>query len=645
MSLTEPSLAYRPHAYPWAYDFWERQQAMHWLPKEVSLSDDIKEFNQLDPKMKSLVVNTFRMFVQADIDVQNCYHRIFQSIFKPTEVGMMLAAFSNMECFDDKSELLTSVGWKLCQDISDADDVAQYDLATGAISFVRPERVVSYPYNGKMHHYANRSTDICVTPNHDLILIHPASGKRNKRKSEEGSWARNYKYPSAGTAAGLKSECTPLERVLIAVAADGCIRGLCPSGRDTWRTVDVGISKRHKIVRLREHLISADIEFSERLLDDGRVNFCFRVPDSIALESIKKLDFLEISDLNALGAADTVEEILWWDGAVTKKTSAFYSTERAAIDKTQAMCVLAGISSVVGVNRNAGDFVDIILPNGRKPKYAKECFVLTMSDRVERTYPQRNEIDYSGRVYCVSVPTQNLVSRRNGRVACTGNTVHIAAYSHLIDSLGLPVSEYNAFLEYEEMKAKHDFMREFDPQNPIETALSLAGVSAFGEGLQLFASFAILLNFPRQNLLKGMGQIVSWSVRDESLHCDGIMRLYHTYLAENPSIDREELSARVRAMAVKVVDAEDKFIDLVFSEGDVPGLTKSELKQYIRYVCNMRLRGLNEPDLFDAPRNPIPWVDSQAVGIEHANFFERQGTEYSKASTVGDWSDVFETAR
>ncbi len=191
------------------------------------------------------------------------------------------------------------------------------------------------------------------------------------------------------------------------------------------------------------------------------------------------------------------------------------------------------------------------------------------------------------------------------------------------------------------MKAKHDFMRGLDPSNPTETALALAGVSAFGEGLQLFASFAILLNFPRQNLLKGMGQIVSWSVRDESLHCAGIMRLYHAYLAENPGVDRAYLTKRIREMASQVVATEDKFIDLVFRGGDVPGLTASELKRYIRYMANYRLRALGESDLFDVDRNPLPWVDSAAVGIEHANFFERQGTEYSKAATTGDWSDVF----
>ena len=106
-------------------------------------------------------------------------------------------------------------------------------------------------------------------------------------------------------------------------------------------------------------------------------------------------------------------------------------------------------------------------------------------------------------------------------------TVHIAAYSHLLDTIGMPESEYSAFLEYEEMKDKHDFLGQFGVDSDEDIARTLAAFGGFTEGLQLFASFAMLMNFPRFNKMKGMGQIVSWSVRDESLHCEGIIKLFH----------------------------------------------------------------------------------------------------------------------
>lgn len=317
MSLIEARKTYKPFQYPWAFEFWERQQQLHWLPSEVPMAQDIADYKALPPQMRSLIVSIFRMFVQADVDVSQCYHKIYQRIFAPTEIQMMLTAFSNME------------------------------------------------------------------------------------------------------------------------------------------------------------------------------------------------------------------------------------------------------------------------------------------------------------------------------------TVHIAAYSHLLDSLGLPESEYHAFLDYEEMKAKHDFMHQFDPKDPTEVAVSLAGVSGFGEGLALFASFAMLLNFPRQNLLKGMGQIVSWSVRDESLHCEGIMRLYHQWLAENPQIDRKALGRRIGDICEQAVTNEDAFIDLAHAGGEVPGASPSDYKRYIRFIANIRLRQLGLGDAYETTRNPLPWIDSMQTGIEFANFFEQQATEYSRAATGGDWGDAF----
>ena len=119
-------------------------------------------------------------------------------------------------------------------------------------------------------------------------------------------------------------------------------------------------------------------------------------------------------------------------------------------------------------------------------------------------------------------------------------TVHIAAYSHLLDTVGMPETEYSAFLKYKEMKDKYDYMQGFDVKSKHDIAKTIAVFSAFTEGLQLFASFAILLNFPRQNKMKGMGQIVTWSVRDETLHCNSMIKLFRTFIDENPKyLDRQ----------------------------------------------------------------------------------------------------------
>ena len=215
-------------------------------------------------------------------------------------------------------------------------------------------------------------------------------------------------------------------------------------------------------------------------------------------------------------------------------------------------------------------------------------------------------------------------------------TIHVAAYALLLETIGMPESEFGAFLEYEAMKDKQDYMHTFGVETHADIARTLAMFGAFTEGLQLFASFAMLLNFPRFNKMKGMGQIVSWSVRDESLHCEGMIKLYHAFNKETGAVTKSVASDIVENCRT-VVKLEDKFIDLAFEAGEVQGMTPHDIKQYIRFIADWRLRQLELPELYGVRENPLPWLQSLLSGVEHANFFEARSTEYSKGATQGRW--------
>jgi ribonucleoside-diphosphate reductase beta chain len=221
-------------------------------------------------------------------------------------------------------------------------------------------------------------------------------------------------------------------------------------------------------------------------------------------------------------------------------------------------------------------------------------------------------------------------------------TVHVSAYSHLLDTIGMPETEYSAFLKYQQMKDKYDYMQEFGVSTNRDIAKTLAMFGAFTEGLQLFASFAILLNFPRFNKMKGMGQIVTWSVRDESLHTASIIKLFRTFIHENPEIWDDEFQRDLYVACETVLHHEDAFIDLAFEMGGIEGLEGREIKQYIRYIADRRLIQLGLQPVYRIEKNPLPWMEEMLNGVEHANFFENRATEYSKAATQGSWEDAFE---
>lgn len=220
-------------------------------------------------------------------------------------------------------------------------------------------------------------------------------------------------------------------------------------------------------------------------------------------------------------------------------------------------------------------------------------------------------------------------------------TVHIIAYALLLETIGIPDSEFGRFLEYKAMKDKHDYMQTFGVETDADIAKTLAMFGGFTEGLQLFAQFAMLMNFPRQGKMRGMGQIVTWSVRDESLHCEGIIKLYHTFTRETGVLGGKRgrnVQDDIIECCRTVVRQEDAYIDLAFSGGELEGMTADDIKSYIRFIADWRLRQLHLPELFGGNKvNPLPWLQQMLSGVEHANFFEARATEYSKGATKGSW--------
>ena len=186
-----------------------------------------------------------------------------------------------------------------------------------------------------------------------------------------------------------------------------------------------------------------------------------------------------------------------------------------------------------------------------------------------------------------------------------------------------------------------EYLEKFNMDTPRDIAKSLAVYSGFTEGVQLFSSFAILLNFPRHNLMKNMGQVVSWSIRDENLHVEGMTKLFRTYIEENPELWDDSLKSCLYSIAERIVELEDAFIDTCFDGVTLEDLQPEDVKGYIRFIASRRLNQLGLKDIFGVTTNPLPWVDAMINGVEHTNFFENRPTEYAKAATTGNWDDIF----
>jgi hypothetical protein len=476
-----------------------------------------------------------------------------------------------------------------------------------------------------------------VTPKHNIIVKHPLTKNIKVAESESGIWGDNYKYPSSGYIHG-ESTLSVMERLLIAIQADGCVVNNCPSydRLSDSIVIEMKFKKKRKIERIKELLINLSLNCNPRYREsDGHTVFKFSISKTLPLEwtkLIKNFGWVDLNSMSSTKAEQFIEELLFWDGSIGKY---WYNTDKGAVDVVQSIATLAGISSVIGINRYAGE--STIICDNTKPSISKTCYVVTFTYRDYKQYPHRKLVDYEDLVYCVTMPKGTVVTRRNGRVSIQGNCTHILGYKRLNDTLGYDSEEFmSEFLNYKEMKDKHEFMIDnVQLKTPTEIAKYLAK-QVLLEGVQLFASFAMLLSYSKEGKLPGMVSVNQWSIADESLHTQGLSELFKIFLEENPKVVNNNFKSSIYLTAAEVVKLEDAFVDLCYASGKNTAVNKEELKAYIRYVTDYRMQQLGFKPQFGIKENPMPWMDL-ITSNTFANFFEATSVQYSKNSMTGDW--------
>jgi len=231
-------------------------------------------------------------------------------------------------------------------------------------------------------------------------------------------------------------------------------------------------------------------------------------------------------------------------------------------------------------------------------------------------------------------------------------TIHATAYSYLNETLGL--EDFAAFLHEPAIAEKFEFLTAVsadythedlatNPEARKEVARSLAIFSAFAEGVSLYSSFAVLYSFQMRNMLKGIGQQMKWSVRDESLHSRMGCQLFRHMCEEFPEL-KEEVRNSVEMAAALMVQMEEQFIDKMFEMGDLENLKKKDLKNFIRKRGNEKLQELGYESIFSydvKSAEQLDWFYHLTGGHTHTDFFAVRPTDYSKANEGEDWSDLW----
>jgi len=223
-------------------------------------------------------------------------------------------------------------------------------------------------------------------------------------------------------------------------------------------------------------------------------------------------------------------------------------------------------------------------------------------------------------------------------------TIHAVAYSYLNETLGL--ENFEAFLQDEATMERFDNLVSYEGTDKIGIAKSLAIFSAFAEGVSLYSAFAVLYSFQLRNLLKGIGQQMKWSVRDESLHSKMGCQLFKHMCQEDPKL-LEDCKKDIIDAAEAMLKAEEKYIDKMFEQGDIENLKANDLKQFIRKRLNEKINELGYTNIrkyfeYDAEgASKLNWFYHLTGGHTHTDFFAVRPTDYSKANEGEDFEDIW----
>ena len=223
-------------------------------------------------------------------------------------------------------------------------------------------------------------------------------------------------------------------------------------------------------------------------------------------------------------------------------------------------------------------------------------------------------------------------------------TIHAVAYSYLNETLGL--EDFEAFLHEPATAERFDNLVAYEGTDPVEIGKSLAVFSAFAEGVSLYSAFAVLYSFQMRNLLKGIGQQMKWSVRDESLHSRMGCRLFR-HMCEEKDFLKESCKPHIVEAAHVMHDAEMKYIDKMFEAGDIEGMKSYDLKQFIKKRINEKLVELGYKELAEEfeydkkASEKLDWFYHLTGGHTHTDFFAIRPTDYSKANEGEDFENIW----
>jgi ribonucleotide reductase beta subunit family protein with ferritin-like domain len=629
MSLFTPSIGYKPFRAPWAFEYWKIQQQIHWLPEEVPLGEDCRDWTQkLTDHERNLLTQIFRFFTQADIEVQDCYHEKYGRVFKPTEVKMMLTAFSNMETIHIAaySHLLDTIGMPE----SEYQAFMEYDAMRAK------------------HDYLTR---FGVETPEDILTTLAMFGGFTEGVQLFASFAMLMNFPRFNKMKGMGQIVT-------------------------WSVRDECVSEDTEVLTPQGWLPFPQLTDGQLVaqFDPENAEVTFVVPSRVVRKPYKG-ELITAEKRHLSFAVTPNHDILFEQSGIMQKSKAkdFKFHGRRAIPTTGWLHNPGKLTAAERLHiAFAADGQAIIGDNrtGERCGYVRAQFTFGKLRKIARLRDLCLEADYrfserattGGRTICtVDFPTRpqkdlstwvnpseftgtrgldfiNECLQWDGHVTkerqtfCTTREPEADLLQAVAALSGLTATVTRSVDDRKESYLDYYRVSFFD--NETTPAAQDCSGSIDYDGMVYCVSVPTGCFVTRRNKKVVM--------TGNSLHCEGITRLFKEVAHETGALSTKVID-NILGHAQAVMSMEGKFIDLAFEQGPLEGMCADDIKKYVRYITEWRLDQLGLPQLFEnrMEEHPLPWLPPLLNGVEHANFFEARATEYSKGATQGTWQETW----
>ena len=638
---------YKPFEYPEVQQFIDAMNKTFWVHSEVNFDADVQDFKtKLKPHEQECIKRNALAIAQVEVAVKSFWGDLHKVLPKP-EFNNLGATFAESECFDKDTQVLTNSGFKYFRDLTEDDLVAQYEISDKSVTFVKPTEYITKPFKGKLHHYLGKTIDLMITPEHEIIVEHPSSHLVKKAKSCDGIWGGNYLVPSAGYKSGDK-EFTTLDRLLVAIQADGSLFGTTPTGKEAQRLdFSFALSKERKIERLISFLDELGIKYNKSQRSNGMTAINASLRGFVTMETIEKIkdfSYINLEEINSNWGKQFLDELRLWDSSTKPGLEYFtyYSAREEAVDKVIEVCAISGYRTCKGINRTAEQGLKVVNPQGNPVrKSSKTCWALTITPVDKATYPKRVEVEYDDYVYCVTVPSGCIIVRRNKGVVVSGNCRHSESYARLIEVMGLN-NEFKKLLEITVFKKKLElFEKHFNLD--IDFVDKLFFFVIVIENSSLFSQFANILAMSRfKGAMKNIANMIAWSSLDEDLHSKSGIYILNQIFLEHPEMKKSQEA--VEEIIKDYIAYESELLDWIFEEGEFEWYTKEDVVNFMKFRVDTALEQMGYNKIYNiTPEqySKMKWFDEEVFSGESDDFFAKRPTAYTKHDKPFDAESLF----